>query len=171
MNNIPNRKNYTETVIVEVKKLNEKDDLIPSLQSEVERLKKENWEMEKIKLHNLSLEGSNKHLEAEINRLNSQLEVADNLYIDEQKQYSKLRELLREVVMRSQLSFPENNQDGEWFNEGLKPELFPRIVKELDLGLGDEFLPVEEKKEDKECECPVVMVSGGPKCLNCGGTV
>jgi uncharacterized tellurite resistance protein B-like protein len=69
--------------------------------------------------------------EAEINRLNSQLEVADNLYIDEQKQYSKLRELLREVVMRSQLSFPENNQDGEWFNEAVEARIISKNCKRI----------------------------------------
>lgn len=33
---------------------------------------------------------------------------------------TNLRNLLREVVMRQQLAFPETEEDEYWFNEGLK---------------------------------------------------
>lgn len=46
------------------------------------------------------------------------------------------KQLLREVVMRCHLMFPENPQDEIWFDEGIKNQhkLFADIVDSLDLG-------------------------------------
>lgn len=46
------------------------------------------------------------------------------------------KQLLREVVMRSHLMFPENPQDEIWFDEGIKNQhkLFADIVDTLELG-------------------------------------
>ena len=51
-----------------------------------------------------------------------------------------IKDVLRECIMRANLTFPENEQDEKWFNEGFDmkkghgADLFLEIHKILDLG-------------------------------------
>lgn len=67
----------------------------------------------------------------------------------------KLKSLLRELVMRSQLTFPECMKDQELWEAGIKdqPELFLEIGKALSLGnVEEEFDPYYNYKTAKEYE-------------------
>lgn len=54
----------------------------------------------------------------------------------EREEMRCLKILLRELTMRSQIAFPEDEQDLEWFDEGLvgQTELFETIFETLGLG-------------------------------------
>lgn len=40
--------------------------------------------------------------------------------------------IFRETAMRAQLAFPCDEQELEWFDEGMTPEFTLRLIKELD---------------------------------------
>lgn len=54
------------------------------------------------------------------------------------KKYYDLLLLFREVIMRQNLAFPENEQDEKWFDEGMKGNNATLITRVFDaLSLGD----------------------------------
>lgn len=70
------------------------------------------------------------HLKSELTdqSLTAEIENCNPVIIDECARDEKL-EMLREIIMRCQLSFPQNEQDIKWFDEGInnKTDLLVRI--------------------------------------------
>lgn len=44
------------------------------------------------------------------------------------------RSLLRELMMRQQLAVPENDQDNQWYDEGIHPTFIPRFFSAVGIG-------------------------------------
>lgn len=65
----------------------------------------------------------------------------------EQKPLSDVVALLREFAMRGRYAIPETDQDNQWWEEGMKPELIEPLY--LTLGLGKPHDLPEKYKEDQ----------------------
>lgn len=70
--------------------------------------------------------------------LTDQIKSMENYIRDVDGQVKELRELLREVVMRTNIAMPETEQDIKWFDEVINAEIdnnfIERIFKTLKLG-------------------------------------
>ncbi|WP_297095555.1 hypothetical protein [uncultured Draconibacterium sp.] len=66
---------------------------------------------------------------------------------------------IRELVMRSNFAFPENQEDTNWFNEGRTPEFMQNLLQQLNLGNDESLTAVPSIIQTAQFAEPAIAVT------------